>query len=49
MCFRHIVAPSGTGSACGEEERCIQSFGRETLENIGVDGRKILKWMMEVG
>ena len=49
MCFRHIIAPTETRRANGEEERCIQSFGGETLEDIGVDGRIILKWMWEVG
>jgi hypothetical protein len=35
------------GGACsvyGEEERCINGFGGEILEDL-VDGRIILKWI----
>ena len=40
------------GGACntfGEEERCIQGFGGETLEDRGVDGKIILRHLQEVG
>jgi hypothetical protein len=31
------------------DEKCLQNFGQkpENLENIGVDGRIILKWILE--
>jgi len=44
------------GVACsmyGEEQRCIQGFGgenlreRDHLENQGVDGRIILRWIFK--
>jgi hypothetical protein len=45
------------GRACGtyrRQERCIQSFGEnlrkgEPLEDLGVDGRKLLKWILNKG
>jgi len=46
------VEKNEMGEACsmyGEEERCVQGFGRKTwgkkkhLEDMGVDGRIILK------
>ena len=47
------IKKSGMGRACstyGRQERCIQglignSEGIDHLENIGVDGRIILKWI----
>jgi len=41
---------AGNAARMGGEERCIQDFGggnlgeRDHLEDIGVDGRIILRW-----
>ena len=44
------------GDACsryGRRERCIEGFGEETLgeryhlENLGIDGRILLKWILK--
>jgi hypothetical protein len=49
MCFRHIIGPVGARSTYGGEKRSRKSFGGETLQDIGVDGKIILKWMWELG
>ena len=44
------IKKTGMGRACstyGGEERCIQDFSGETSETPGVDGRLILKCILE--